>query len=154
MATPIGTEIHYDLTGASSYTQAPCPLISIDMSAGSMEKVERGHLGARFRPKTPGGQEGGQMTLRFECDSRIDAHWDFFQLMHAAYVAATMGTAGTEGIAWKTKHPKASADTVHPNRVHHGWVCQEPVLPSPEQGRMTFDAVIELIDTAALTDGS
>ncbi len=147
-ATPIGTKAFYDAAGGTSYTQFPNKLISIQTTAGKTEQVPGGHLGARFRPTSPGGQEGGEITFQFECNTRVDADWDMYQLALGWYQAPT------EGITFKTEFPKATGDTTGPTRIYHGYISEEPVIPSPETGRMTFDIKFMQTDMASTADGA
>lgn len=152
MATPIGTKLYYDAAGGTSYTQFPNKLVSIERSPGTTEEVPRGHLGSATRATSPGGIELGELTAKFEVDTPTDADWDMFQLVHGWWSARTF--ASGSGITLKTEFPKASGDTTGPLRVEHGYVKEEPEIPSPENGRMIFDVKFKLIDVATLTDGA
>jgi len=150
MAHSNGTTVKYSTDGGSNYTAFPCPVVSIDPPQGSTTNVNRSHLNntLALAVTSPGNRQPGKLVFHCECDSRTDAHFDFWQLVNGWWKNRT------ESIKFKIEYPKATGDTTGPTVVHTGYCDQQPHLTSPEDDRMMLDIQIQCTDEEVLTDGA
>ncbi len=142
--------VYTDLAGGTSYTEDPCPCVSIDPPSGTTTDVNRGHLNStnRLHTTSPGARKAGEATFHYEINLKTHTHVDFLQAMHDAW------TGTTESITKKITWPKLAADTNPAQTVFHGYINKQPTVSYPEDDRQMLEVQFKLTDDPVNTDGS